>query len=57
MTNCYIELRVNYNLDEVPSEEELLEIIRDMYQECAGEVIVDGTYYTYEDGVLKLDDV
>lgn len=56
MINCHIELRVNYNLDEVPTEEELLEIIRDMHRDCEGEVIVDGTYYTYEDERLKLDD-
>ena len=53
MIDACISLHVNYNLDEDITEEELNEIIRDMYQDASGEISIGGKRYEVLDGKIK----
>jgi len=49
-----IELYVNYTIDEDDLDEiGINEIIRDMYQDARGDIIIDGKRYDIEDGKVK----
>ena len=48
-----IELYVNYTIDGDLDEDDINEIIRDMYQDARGEISIDGKRYNIEDGKVR----
>ena len=48
-----IEMYVNYTIDDDLDEDDINELIRDMYQDATGNITIDGKRYDIEDGKVK----
>ena len=52
MIDVDITLHVCYNLDETPTKEELLDLIKDMWEDAKGDILVGQVYYDYNSGSI-----